>query len=722
MNPGLLIRIAVFLSGEILVCLYLTDYAGFFMLAGGLSILLVLLFFLSRIFAIFIALVTGITVSIVVVNDIGSFASIRELEWLYLIAYIASWLIFSIVIVSTSLSRMYKVMFLPLALGVLFFSTTGIKTNLTPIVTFSQYLTMRDGVKIAVSVYLPREFDQALPAILLQTRYHRAQDYRFPFNLLFGLPKWPSGIINKMVAKDYAFVTVDVRGSGASFGVRKSPFSEQEVLDGKEVVDWIVAQDWSNGKVGAGGHSYNGTTAEMLLRNGHPAVKAVMTRFTVYDAYTDILFPGGIVSDNFLKSWQKLNSHLDNNTFGQLMGHPTSWLLKGVRPVDEDTAGVLLKRAIEERRGSYNIDKVARQIVYREDTVDGFSTSAMSPYTYQQEIENAGAAIYSISGWFDGAYPYSAIKRFLSLPASDNYMLIGPWDHGGGQFISPCSTDKAERFRAADEALLFFDYYLKGIDNGFADRAPVRYYTMCAGSWRNATTWPTRAQRVVYYFGEGGQLSTEHSHARVAADSYQVNLDSSSGPGSRWQSYVNLQQLPIAYPDREEQDSQLLTYTSEAVTRDTEITGHPVLTMYVDSSATDGQFFVYLEELDKEGNISYITEGQLRALHRKLSDDMPPYTMLTPYRSFHREDAAPLIPGAPTKLLIPLLPTSYLVRQGHRIRIAIAGADKHNFANLPGDAPVINVFRDSIRASKLDLPVVDRSLENSAECGRRQSC
>jgi putative CocE/NonD family hydrolase len=79
----------------------------------------------------------------------------------------------------------------------------------------------------------------------------------------------------------------------------------------------------------------------------------------------------------------------------------------------------------------------------------------------------------------------------------------------------------------------------------------------------------------------------------------------------------------VFYGDRAEADRRLLTYTSAPLTDDVEITGHPVVTLYVASTATDGAFYVYLEDVDENGRVTYVTEGQLRALHRRLTDRDP---------------------------------------------------------------------------------------------------
>jgi len=116
---------------------------------------------------------------------------------------------------------------------------------------------------------------------------------------------------------------------------------------------------------------------------------------------------------------------------------------------------------------------------------------------------------------------------------------------------------------------------------------------------------------------------------------------------------------------------------------------------------------VYLEDVHPSGEVTYVTEGQLRAIHRKLSNEEPPYKTPVPYRTFMKKDAMPLVPGEPAELVFDLLPTSYQFLKGHSIRVAIAGADKDHFpvanTSLP---PTLEFHRDSEHASFIDLPVV----------------
>jgi putative CocE/NonD family hydrolase len=146
------------------------------------------------------------------------------------------------------------------------------------------------------------------------------------------------------------------------------------------------------------------------------------------------------------------------------------------------------------------------------------------------------------------------------------------------------------------------------------------------------------------------------------------------------------------------------------VERDVEITGYPVVTLHVTSSHADGAFYVYLEDVDPSGRITYVTEGQLRALHRKVSPAGSPYELQVPYHSFRREDAAPLVPDEAAELRFGLHPTSVLIRKGHKIRILIAGHDAGTFVRIPAEGtPTITIARNRERPSCIDLPMRERS-------------
>jgi hypothetical protein len=164
----------------------------------------------------------------------------------------------------------------------------------------------------------------------------------------------------------------------------------------------------------------------------------------------------------------------------------------------------------------------------------------------------------------------------------------------------------------------------------------------------------------------------------------------------------------VHYPDRAFTDRTLLVYQGPPLAEDLEVTGHPVVYLFVTSTEEDGAFFAYLEDVDPSGRVTYVTEGQLRALHRKLGVGPSPQGEAWPWHSYRREDAAPLVPGEVAELVFDLLPTSYLFRAGHSLRIALAGADADHFAPVTATTPTWEMQRNRAHPSRVVLPVVKR--------------
>ena len=154
---------------------------------------------------------------------------------------------------------------------------------------------------------------------------------------------------------------------------------------------------------------------------------------------------------------------------------------------------------------------------------------------------------------------------------------------------------------------------------------------------------------------------------------------------------------------------QALTYTSELFEEDTKLVGYPTAHLVVTSSHNDGDFFVYVEEIDAEGLSHYVTEGVLRASHRKTSD-APFDNFGLPFHRSYAEDLAPLTPGSPTQLSFDLMGTAIVIDRGHRLRVTIAGADARNFELHPDpdgkDAPVIAVITGGESGSYVELPIL----------------
>ncbi len=431
----------------------------------------------------------------------------------------------------------------------------------------SQYLTMRDGVKIAVDLYLPDglKAGQTIPTILHQTRYWRAIEYRWLVSLF--KEDGPRGLMGsyakRFLQQGYAWVDVDVRGSGASFGTRPIAYSPKEIQDGAEIVDWIIAQPWSNGNVGAMGISYSGGTAEMLLVNQHPAVKAIAPMYSGFDLYSEIIFPGGIHLNWFTETWSAITHRLDHNRLPHA-GWTANLFVRGVRPVDGDTGQHLLALALQEHETNWSPYREASGIDFRDDpppSRQAANIDVLSPQTYADEIAKSGAAIYSYSGWFDGGYPLAAIHRYLHYQQPTHRLMLGPWDHGGKRRISPYALGPAQ-FDHAAELLKFFDLHLKGVANGSQNDPPIRYYTMGEEQWKTSTRWPPESSPRSMYFQQEGLLGMKPPPAEYIPDRYQVNPNTGTGRQTRWDTLVGIS-LKDPYPDRKERDQELLVYTSE---------------------------------------------------------------------------------------------------------------------------------------------------------------
>jgi len=216
--------------------------------------------------------------------------------------------------------------------------------------------------------------------------------------------------------------------------------------------------------------------------------------------------------------------------------------------------------------------------------------------------------------------------------------------------------------------------------------------------------WPIPGTKRVRYYLDAAQTLSARKPAASGRDQYDVDFDASAGPDNRWATQAGHPR--IDYGDRAEADRRLLVYTSKPLPENLEVTGQPIVTLQVTSTATDGNFIVYLEDIAPDGKVTYVTEGELRAIHRKISNETPPYRSIYPYRTFARKDVLALVPGRVANLTFQLQATSVLFKAGHRLRLAIAGADKGTFLSVNKGNVTINIARGGSGASFIELPVV----------------
>lgn len=582
----------------------------------------------------------------------------------------------------------------------------------------SIYLPMRDGVKIALEVVLPKNIQPVdkIPTLLSQTRYWRTMELNPPFKWIISpdmVDIRNRGFQSFFTGHGYALVYADVRGTGASFGSWPYPWSQDSIQDSREIVDWITSQPWSDGNVGGYGISYLGTTAELLSVLQHPAVKATLPMFNHPDAYIDIAYPGGIYNQRFVQAWANFDNHLDQNSVPKEFGFLGRLLIKGVKPVDDDKGNQFLKNAIQDHRDNGNVHQLALSVNYRDQAPvsDDLTIENLSIHQYNTIIQDSPTITFGWGSWMDAGTADAVIRRFQTFD-NNQRAVIGAWEHGGSFHASPYQkTNQTSNPPPKDqwkEILLFFDVHLKNLNNGVQKDKVLFYYTMGEEKWKVTRTWPPQGvSKETWYFKENHQLLKEKPTNDLGADTYTVDFEASTEIHNRWWSFGALEFKSVFYPERAAAAKHLLCYTSPPLGRDMEITGHPIITLFITSSETDGAFYVYLEDIHQDGKITYITEGQLRAIHRKVSQDEPPYKMMVPYHSFKQKDALPLIPGEVAEITFGLNPTSVLIRKGHRIRVSIAGHDKDTFERIPQEGtPVINVERNNTYPSCIELPVI----------------
>jgi len=581
------------------------------------------------------------------------------------------------------------------------------------------FVEMRDGVRIAIDVWLPEDYEtgQELPTMLYMTRYWRADAVGPLQRAAIGLglagtgdlPIFPARAFNEA---GYAFIQVDARGTGASFGHREIEFSPEEVRDYGEIAQWITEQDWSNDTVGAIGISYNGNTAELIAANEHPAVRAVAPLYNDFDPQYGLVQPGGAFNA-YLDRWGAAVGRQDANDICALTSQSgiMCWLTKlwtpGVKPVDEDTNDSLLAAAVEAHSANTPVAEGFSNVAYREDPFgeSGLSIGDVAPYGLRSEIEGSGVPMQLWLGWLDAATTDGALSRYLTF-SNAQQLIIGPYSHGGfrdtdpfadpGRPVAPATPDQWA------EMIAFFDRQLPQ-DAPPPPPSSIRYYTLGSGEWRETDVWPPRGLTPeTLYFAEDGALSEELPSSTAGSDPYTVDFDVTTGEHTRW--HTNMGGGDVVYPDQAEMDARRLTYTTAPLSADLEITGSPIVTLYVSSTTTDGVFHAYLEAVAPDGRVTYITEGVLRAIHRRISDDEPPYAQLGPYHSFLQADAEPMVPGEVTEVAFNLFATSVVIPEGSQLRIALAGADRSMFKPWPQDAtPEWTIHRDSVRPSRIEF-------------------
>jgi putative CocE/NonD family hydrolase len=553
----------------------------------------------------------------------------------------------------------------------------------------AHYVSVRDGTLLAVDIYRPTYWgipaQKRLPVLWSHVRYYRAT--------LDGeemqLPVQQTARYQKLLKNGYVLAFVDVRGSGASLGSNDGPFSEAEANDAYDITEWLARQPWSNGRIGMFGTSYMGIAQYFAAARRPPSLKAIFPEKAMFDLY-DFVRPGGILREDFGRQWSAIVGKLDEE----------------VRAPPGSTDSKLDLRAAARRdhaRSRSAFDLLA-PLAYR-DATDARSGERVfatrSPGAYLDAINASGVAIYHLAGWLD-MWPRDALIWFANIKTPQK-LVIGPWSHIG--------TEDFDNFA---EHLRWYDFWLKGIENGVMTEPRISYYTMGAPKgreWRATNVWPLSDEKRVDLFFCAASTSLPANpdagglcRTNPPADKEEVYLDvnATSGKSTRWSNGYNRK---ISYGDLLQGTARGKIYESAALEHDVEVTGHPIVRIWLSTEQPAVDLVAYLQEVDGDGAVTYVTEGVLRLSHRAVEE--PPYNRLgLPY---HRGSAADLqaAPAKTTEVTFDLLPISKVFAGGNRIRITLTGADVDNLErHPPGNGTGIYIFRGVGHPSALDLPII----------------
>jgi len=540
----------------------------------------------------------------------------------------------------------------------------------TDYVRSSFYVEARDGTRLAMNVYRPavdgRAVEDRLPVVFAFTPY-RARFYTSDGGIEETGRSDRLGL-KQLTEAGYVIAVADVRGKGASFGHRRGFQDRTEAYDGYDLVEWLARQPWSSGDVGMTGCSYLGGSTMQVATTVPPSLKAAFIGATDFDKY-EFVRKGGITA--------QFNTRPDE---------PPEYDLASV-PVDEDTDGTMLKAAVAQHAANTPMAALWYGMPYR-DSMSAYTDTRfwneVGPYTYLDALKNSGIAFYFWGNWSDEPTDQT-IKSAANI---ESRMLIGAGTH-----CRPLpETD------LAGEITRFFDFHLKGIDNGLDDELPYRWRLQnvdASVGWIRSNTLPGHGiERQPLFLADGGTLRGDEP-ADIGATSFAVRYDLGEGE------YFSF------WPDSP--DANGITFTGAALEQDTALVGYPVADLRISVDRRDANVFAYVEDVDPEGSATVVSFGRLAASHRKVSDPAFDYLGL-PFHSGLEADVRPMTPGVPARLHFALLPNAWVFRSGHRIRLAIAGADvrQRNLADLAEQPPpTITIHHGGEDGSRVDLPLVD---------------
>ncbi|MCV7217097.1 CocE/NonD family hydrolase [Mycobacterium crocinum] len=552
---------------------------------------------------------------------------------------------------------------------------------------------MRDGTVLRADVYRPDTSDP-VPVILMRTQYGKSGAQVQPSR--YQSPDW-------FASHCYLVVIQDVRGQGASGGT----FSEftHDRDDGYDSVEWSAALPGSNGKVGMYGSSYVGATQWLAATATPPHLVTIVPANTASDYYDGWMYEGGEFRLAFVQPWAiglattAAENRRDDTTTAALKAaaaDSTRWLdflpYRALPPMQPANPAV----------APWYFDWVAHS------TRDDF----WRQWSIRDRYPSVRVPVLDIEGWYD-AFLAGGIENFTGMVNSagtpegrtNQRLVIGPWDHVDwgrpGSEPAPSLKDIGPVGETPINELMlaWYDHFLKGVDNHVSGKPRVDYFLMGANRWKSADSWPLPNTQWSRYFlsGDGqidsrtGTLSTAAPGTDQAPDHYVYDptdpapsVGGHSCCGAKSGPQGPYDQIPV------EQRSDVLVYTSDPLSSDTEVTGPTTVDLWASSSAIDTDFTAKLIVVKPDGDAINLNNGILRTSFR---DSL--------------SDPSPGVPEQPYEYRIAIWPTSYLFRRGDRIRLEVSSSDYPQFAPNPNTG-------DRFGQSAATLPATQTILHDAA--------
>jgi uncharacterized protein len=540
-------------------------------------------------------------------------------------------------------------------------------------IDFNQRVVMRDGVELSADVYRP-DAPGKFPVILSRTPYTKTSAYE---------------IVKNFVPHGYVWVAMDVRGRGDSDG-NFVPY-RHDAIDGYDAIEWCARQPWSTGKVATIGGSYNGATQWLTAVTQPPHLTAMIVMVTPSDPFVE--FPTGLPLPLDI-SWVHLTS-----------GH----LLQNMQAVD--WAKLMWHLPL------YTMDEATgRPSKAWKDDIDHPQLGPYwEPLRYQNKYERVKVPILHISGWYDDEQVGTPLN-FIGMTAKSQpaavraaqKLLIGPWPHAVNSVSKLGEVDFGPTAKIDIQGLWlrWFDYWLKGIDNGIMKEPPVRIFEMGADKWVNENEWPmARTRYTKYFLHSGGRANSLFGDGKLSplpageekSDSYSYD-PASPAPFITDPTFEQLGG-PDDYRPVERRDD-VLVYTSEPMRQDTLICGPVRARILASSSAKDTDFMAKFLDVWPSGFAERLSDGMVRARFR------------------NGMDRPELIePGKVYAYNIDLWNTCEMFLKDHRLRVEISSSafPKYDRNLNTGDAlgktarmqvAEQHVYHDQQHASYILLPVV----------------